>query len=98
MSEIVHTSIMEIKQLSKQHGYKVEVVVGVDSEPEEAGMETPFTFLPDQSPIITCDREQDARDRKFSIVTSCWRRVAMQKRGNNDMETQFDQSTKCLCT
>ena len=52
-------------------------------------METPFNmFIPDQLPIIAYDRKQEARDRKLSIVTSCWRRVAMQKRGNKDMETQ----------
>ena len=37
--------------------------------------------------MIADDRKQDARDRNFSIVTSCWRRVAMQKRRNNDIET-----------
>ena len=39
MSEIVYTSIMEvkqlIKQLIKQHGCKAKVEVGVDSEPGE---------------------------------------------------------------
>ena len=53
-----------------------------------AKMETPFTFIPDQSPMKAHDRKQDARDSKFSIVTSCWRQVAVQKRGNNDIETQ----------
>ena len=50
-------------------------------------METPFTCIHPQ-PIIANDRKQDERERKFSIVTSCWQRVAMQKWGNNDMETQ----------
>ena len=35
MLEIVYTSITGIKQFSKQYGCKVEVEVGVASEPEE---------------------------------------------------------------
>lgn len=53
-----------------------------------AQMETPFTFIHDQSQMIANDRKEDTRDRKISIFMSCLQWLTTLKWGNNNMEIQ----------